>query len=81
MKQQSKLQLAKQEAKKISRKFHEEEEKSIIADFKTRKKGISRQLDLLEKSVIDFDEEKERKAQRILAWKHKLGEFWRSCKL
>lgn len=66
MKKQSKLQLAKKEAKKQSKKSYEEETKSLIADLKTRKKDISRQLDLLEKSVINWDEEKERKAQRTL---------------
>jgi len=66
MKKESKLELAKKEAKKLSKKSYEEETKSLIADLKTRKKDISRQLGLLEKSVINWDEEKERKAQRML---------------
>jgi len=66
MKKQSKIQLTKEEFKKIMKKGHEEEKKACTADFKTRKKNISHHIDLLKKNVINWDEDKIRKAQRKL---------------
>ncbi len=66
MNKQSEIQLAKEEWKNLNKKFHEERAKSVIADFKIRKKEISHQLDLLEKNVIDDDEVKQRKTKKIL---------------
>ena len=66
MKKQSEIQLAKEEWKNLNKKFHEERAKSVMVDFKIRKKDISRQLDLLEKNVIDDDEDKQRKTKKML---------------
>ncbi len=66
MEKQSEIQLAKEEWKEIRNKFHEERAKSVIADFKIRKKDISHQLDLLEKNVIDDDEDEQRKTKKML---------------
>jgi len=67
MKKQSKLQLAKKEYEEVLKIFYEVRKKDVITDFKIRKKGISHQLDLLEKYVIDDDiEGKQRKVQRML---------------
>jgi len=66
MKEQSKIQLTKEEFQKIMKKCHEEEKKIRTADFKTIKKDISHQLDLLEKNVIDDDEDKQRKTKKML---------------
>ena len=66
MKKQSEIQLAKTEWKEIRNKFHEERAKSVIADFKIRKKDISSKLDLLEKNVIDDDEDEQRKTKKML---------------
>jgi len=63
---QSKIQLAKEEYEEVQNKFHEERKQSVIADFKIRKKDISHQLDLLEKNVIDDDEDKQRETKKIL---------------
>ena len=66
MQKQSEIQLAKEEWKEVQNKFNEERKQSVIADFKIRKKDISHQLDLLEKNVIDDDEDKQRKTKKIL---------------
>ena len=66
MKKQSEIQLAKEEWKNLNKKFHEERAKSVIADFKIRKKDISSKLDLLEKNVIDDDEDEQRKTKKML---------------
>ena len=66
MQNQSEIQLAKEEWKEVQNKFYEERKQSVIADFKIRKKDISHQLDLLEKNVIDDDEDKQRKTKKIL---------------
>ncbi len=66
MKKQSKIQLAKEEYQEVQNKFYEERKQSVIGDFKIRKKDISHQLDLLEKNVIDDDEDKQRKTKKIL---------------
>jgi len=66
LKTQSKIQLAKEEWKEVQDKFYEERKQSVIADFKIRKKEISHQLDLLEKNVIDDDEDKQRKTKKML---------------
>ena len=66
MKKQSEIQLAKEEWKELRNKFHEERAKSVIADFKIRKKDISSKLDLLEKNVIDDDEDEQRKTKKML---------------
>ena len=66
MKKQSEIQLAKEEWKEVQDKFYEERKQSVIADFKIRKKDISRQLDLLEKNVIDDDEDEQRKTKKML---------------
>ena len=66
LEKQSKIQLAKEKYKNVQDKFYEERKQSVIADFKTRKKDISHQLDLLEKNVIDNDEDKQRKTKKIL---------------
>ena len=66
MQKQSEIQLAKEEWKEVQNKFYEERTKSVIADFKIRKKDISHQLDLLEKNVIDDDEDKQRKTKKML---------------
>ena len=66
MKEQSKIQLAKTEWKEVQNKFYEERKQSVIADFKIQKKDISHQLDLLEKNVIDDDEDKQRKTKKML---------------
>jgi len=58
MEKQSEIQLTKEEFKKIMKKGHEEEKKMRTADFKTIKKDISHQLDLLEKNTIEYDEDK-----------------------
>ena len=73
MEKQSKIQLAKTEWKEIQNKFYEERKQSVIVDFKIRKKDISHQLDLLEKNVIDDDEDKQRKTKKMLDFlMHKL---------
>ena len=64
LEKQSKIQLAKEEWKELRNKFHEERKQSVITDFKIRKKDISHQLDLLEKNVIDDDEDKQRKTKK-----------------
>ena len=66
MEKQSEIQLAKTEWKEIRNKFHEERAKSVIADFKIRKKDISHQLDLLEKNTIEYDEDKTRKTKKAI---------------
>ena len=66
MQNQSEIQLAKEEWKEVQNKFYEERKQSVIADFKIRKKDISHQLDLLEKNVIDDDEDKQRKTKKML---------------
>ena len=66
MEKQSEIQLAKEEWKNLNKKFHEERAKSVIADFKIRKKDISSKLDLLEKNVIDDDEDEQRKTKKML---------------
>ena len=66
LEKQSEIQLAKTEWKEVQDKFYEERKQSVIADFKIRKKDISRQLDLLEKNVIDDDEDKQRKTKKML---------------
>jgi len=66
MEKQSKIQLAKEEWKEVQDKFYDERKQSVIADFKIRKKDISGQLDLLEKNVIDDDEDKQRETKRML---------------
>ena len=66
MQKQSEIQLAKEEWKEVQNKFNEERKQSVIADFKIRKKDISHQLDLLEKNVIDDDEDKQRKTKKML---------------
>ena len=66
MQKQSKIQLAKTEWKEVQNKFYEERKQSVIADFKIQKKDISHQLDLLEKNVIDDDEDKQRKTKKML---------------
>ena len=66
MEKQSKIQLAKEEYENVQDKFYEERKQSVIVDFKTRKKDISHQLDLLEKNVIDDDDDKQRKTKKIL---------------
>jgi len=66
MQKQSEIQLAKEEWKEVQNKFYEERKQSVIADFKIRKKDISHQLDLLEKNVIDDDEDKQRKTKKML---------------
>jgi len=63
---QSEIQLAKQEYEDLNKKFYEERAKSVIADFKIRKKDISHQLDLLEKNIIDDDEDKQRETKKML---------------
>jgi len=73
MQKQSEIQLAKTEWKEIQSKFYEERKQSVIVDFKIRKKDISHQLDLLEKNVIDDDEDKQRKTKKMLDFlMHKL---------
>jgi len=64
LEKQSKIQLAKEEWKEVQDKFYEERKQSVIADFKIRKKDISHQLDLLEKNVIDDNEDKQRKTKK-----------------
>jgi len=66
MQKQSEIQLAKEEWKEVQNKFYEERKQSVIADFKIRKKDISHQLDLLEKNVIDDDEDRQRKTKKML---------------
>ena len=66
LEKQSEIQLAKEEWKELRNKFHEERKQSVIADFKIRKKDISSKLDLLEKNVIDDDEDKQRKTKKML---------------
>ncbi len=66
MKKQSEIQLAKQEYEDLNKKFYEERKQSVMTDFKIRKKDISHQLDLLEKNVIDDDEDKQRKTKKML---------------
>ena len=66
MQKQSEIQLAKEEWKEVQNKFYEERKQSVIADFKIQKKDIYHQLDLLEKNVIDDDEDKQRKTKKIL---------------
>ena len=66
MKKQSKIQLVKTEWKEIQNKFYEERKQSVIADFKILKKDISSKLDLLEKNVIDDDEDKQRNTKKML---------------
>ena len=66
MEKQSEIQLAKEEWKELQDKFYEERKQSVIADFKIRKKDISHQLDLLEKNVIDDDEDEQRKTKKML---------------
>ena len=66
MEKQSEIQLAKTEWKEVQDKFYEERKQSVIADFKIRKKDISHQLDLLEKNVIDDDEDEQRKTKKML---------------
>ena len=66
MNKQSEIQLAKEEWKELRNKFHEERAKSVIADFKIRKKDISHQLDLLERNTIKYDEDKTRKTKKML---------------
>ena len=66
MQKQSEIQLAKDEWKEVQNKFYEERKQSVIADFKIQKKDISHQLDLLEKNVIDDDEDKQRKTKKML---------------
>ena len=66
LEKQSEIQLAKTEWKEVQDKFYEERKQSVIADFKIRKKDISRQLDLLEKNVIDDDEDEQRKTKKML---------------
>jgi len=66
LEKQSKIQLAKEEYEEVQNKFYEERKQSVIADFKIRKKDISHQLDLLEKNVIDDDEDKQRKTKKML---------------
>ena len=66
MEKQSEIQLTKEEFKKIMKKGHEEEKKMRTADFKTIKKDISHQLDLLEKNTIEYDEDKTRKTKKVI---------------
>ena len=66
MKKQSEIQLAKQEYEDLNKKFYEERKQLVMTDFKIRKKDISHQLDLLEKNVIDDDEDKQRKTKKML---------------
>jgi len=66
LEKQSKIQLTKEEFKKIEKKVHDEEKMSRTVDFKTQKKNISHQIDLLEKNVTNCDEDKIQKAQRML---------------
>ena len=66
MKKQSEIQLAKEEWENVNKKFYEERKQSVIADFKIQKKDISHQLDMLEKNVIDDDEDKQRKTKKML---------------
>jgi len=66
MKKQSKIKLTKEEFKKIMKKGHEEEKKARTADFKTIKKDISHQLDLLEKNTTEYDEDKTRKTKKVI---------------
>jgi len=66
MKKQSEIQLAKQEWNELQNKFYEERKQSVIVDFKIRKKDISHQLDILEKNVIDDDDDKQRKTKKML---------------
>ena len=66
MEKQSEIQLTKEEFKKIMKKGHEEEKKMRTADFKTIKKDISHQLDLLEKNTIEYDEDKTRKTKKAI---------------
>ena len=66
MKKQSEIQLAKEEWKELRNKFHEERAKSVMVDFKIRKKDISHQLDLLEKNTIEYDEDKTRKTKKAI---------------
>ena len=66
MQKQSEIQLSKEEWKEVQNEFSEERKQSVMADFKIRKKDISHQLDLLEKNVIDDDEDKQRKTKKIL---------------
>jgi len=66
MEKQSKIQLAKEEWKEVQNKFYEERKQSVIADFKILKKDISSKLDLLEKNVIDDDEDKQQKTKKML---------------
>ncbi len=63
---QSKIQLTKEEFKKIMKKGYEEEKKVRTADFKTIKKDISHQLDLLEKNTTEYDEDKTRKIKKAI---------------
>jgi len=66
MKKQSQIQLTKEEFEKIMEKGQEEEKKACTTDFKTRKKNISHHIDLLEKNVINGDDDKILKTQRML---------------
>ena len=66
MEKQSEIQLTKEEFKKIMKKGHEEEKKMRTTDFKTIKKDISHQLDLLEKNTIEYDEDKTRKTKKAI---------------
>ena len=66
LEKQSEIQLAKTEWKEVQDKFYEERKQSVIADFKIRKKDISHQLDLLEKNVIDDDEDEQQKTKKML---------------
>ena len=66
MQKQSEIQLAKEEWKDVRNKFYQERKQSVITDFKIQKKDIYHQLDLLEKNVIDDDEDKQRKTKKIL---------------
>ena len=66
MKKQSKIPLTKEKFKKLYKKLHGEEKNARTADFKTRKKNISHQIDLLEKNVTKGDEDKILKTKKML---------------
>ena len=66
LEKQSKNQLTKEKFEKIMEKGHEEEKEARTADFKTIKKDISHQLDLLEKNTIEYDEVKTRKTKKAI---------------
>jgi len=60
------VQLARVNIHKAWQEYEQDTNKAIKTDFKTIRKKISRQLDLLEKNIIDIDDEKTQKVKKTI---------------